>query len=479
MSIIEQFINFIVELFKSVSHGYLFFGSAWDIVRYALDIILVTVLFYWVLVFIQQSRAWQLIKGILLIVGLVMICGLMGLEMVGFVFNRLLYVFAFLFIVIFQPELRRALETVGLKSFGSFRNLFSSNDVGEKTQLASLIHEIGTACEEMASTYTGALILIERNTSLDEFLRQENVVEFDSTVTNSVLQSIFYKGSPMHDGGLLIRNGRIVAARCHVPLSETMHTLDRTGTRHRAAVGASEIGDTIAVVVSEERGKISIAINGRLYEMRDKSELEANLAYLLGINEIKSEKRGFSKLFSSKNKKSIKDKKANASEKNADAATPVTKANGANSGKLQLKTMEADKKSKSGRINAGNKVAIIIISFVLSFLLWTYIQVNNNPVITRTITVPVSYDIASIPNNMQVSYPIDTVEVELVGRQNTISSLNVSDVVAYIDYSQATDAGVVELPVVVESTDRNIYFRVERQVPETITVAVYSQSEAN
>lgn len=469
MSIVEQILEFISELFQSISHGYLFFGSAWDLVRYALDIILVTALFYWILVFIQQSRAWQLVKGILLIVAFVLLCGLMGLEMVGFVFNKLLYVFAFLFIVIFQPELRRALETVGLRSFGSFRNIFSSNDNSDKTQLTSLIHEIGTACEEMASTYTGALILIERNTRLDEFLRQENVVEFDSTVTNSVLQSIFYKGSPMHDGGLLIRDGRIIAARCHVPLSETMHTLERTGTRHRAAVGASEIGDTVAIAVSEERGKISIAINGRLYEMKDKDELESNLAYLLGVGETVAPKRGVSRIFGNIGKKQAKEEPSKKSKKTVAEAAPVAK---------KVKTMEADKKSKKNNVNAGHKAIIICISFILSFVLWMYIQVNNNPVVTKTVTVPVSYDVDSVPNNMKVSYPIDTVEVELVGRQNTINNISTSDISAYIDYSQATDAGVIELPVVVESADRNVYFRVERQVPETITVAVYAQSES-
>ncbi len=476
MSIIEQFLEFIYELYKSLSHGYLFFGSTWDIVRYALDILLVTVLFYWLLVFIQQSRAWQLIKGILLIIGLVLVCSLMGLEMVGFVFNRLLYVFAFLFIVIFQPELRRALETVGLKSFGSFRSIFSSNDAGEKTQISSLIHEIGTACEEMASTYTGALILIERNTRLDEFLRQENVVEFDSTVTNSVLQSIFYKGSPMHDGGLLIRDGRIIAARCHVPLSETMHTLDRTGTRHRAAVGASEIGDTVAIAVSEERGRISIAINGRLYEMKDKKELEANLAYLLGANNTKPEKKGISKLIPGINKKVSLGKKS-ASTKTA-ASAPVTKEKGENSKAMKLKTMNADKNISKNKLDAGNRAVIIAISFILSFVLWMYIQVNNNPVVTKTVRVPISYDRA-VPNNMQVSYPIDTIEVEIVGRRNTIENLTIDDVDAYIDYSQAFDVGVVELPVIVESSDRNTYFRVDRQVPETVSVIVYAQSDSN
>ena len=267
-SLISKIIDFITELIQSLQGGYLFFGSGWDLVKYGADIILVSVMFYYILLFIRRTRAWQLIKGILLILGFVLICNILGLEMVGFIFNKLLYVFAFLFIVIFQPELRRALETVGLKSFGSVKSFFGTGQVDDKTALSSFINEICLACKEMGRTYMGALILIERNTRLDELLTQENVVKFDSTVSNSVLQSIFYKGSPMHDGGLLIRNGRIVAARCHVPLSVTMHSLQRSGTRHRAAVGASEMGDTVVVVVSEERGKTSIAVNGRLRKLR-------------------------------------------------------------------------------------------------------------------------------------------------------------------------------------------------------------------
>ena len=292
-SFISQIYEFIRELFNSLDKGTLFFGSPWDFVRYAIDIILVAFLFYTLLIFIRQTRAWQLIKGIVLIFVFVAFCGLIGLDMVGFLFNRLLYIIAILFVVLFQPELRRALETVGLRTSNAANPFRHSESVMSKDELNSFIKEISSACKEMSRTYTGALILIERHTRLDELLSQENIVTFDSEVTSSVLQSIFYKGSPMHDGGLLIRDGRIIAARCHVPLSVTMHNLERAGTRHRAAVGASEMGDTVAVVVSEERGKTSIAFNGRLFEMRSTRELEANLSYLLGLKENNGEKKSF------------------------------------------------------------------------------------------------------------------------------------------------------------------------------------------
>ena len=270
--------DFIREIFSSLDSGYMFFGGPLDLVRYVIDIILVTFVLYNILRLIRDTRAWQLLKGVLLIMVFILFCSFLGLEMVGYLFNKVLYIVAILFVVIFQPELRHALETVGLKSFASFSNVLVSEDSDEQFRYVSMIDEIVKACTEMSRTYTGALILLERSTKLGELLKQENVVRLDSSVTNSMLQSIFYKGSPMHDGGLLSRDGRIIAARCHVPLSETFHMIERYGTRHRAAVGASEIGDTVVVVVSEERGTISIAVDGVLYGMRDGQELRKNLS---------------------------------------------------------------------------------------------------------------------------------------------------------------------------------------------------------
>ena len=199
-SFITQIIEFINELIASLDSGVLFFGSPWDFIRYVLDIVLVTFLFYWILLFIRQTRAWQLIKGIVLILLFVAFCGIIGLDMVGFIFNTFLYVFAILFIVLFQPELRRALETVGLRSSSlRFIDVLRHGEEDDRTRLTSFINEICTACGEMAKTYTGALILIERNTKLNELLTQENVVSLDSAVTSTMLTSIFYKGVSLEE----------------------------------------------------------------------------------------------------------------------------------------------------------------------------------------------------------------------------------------------------------------------------------------
>ncbi|MFA5726818.1 MAG: diadenylate cyclase [Saccharofermentanaceae bacterium] len=472
-SIIEQIFNFLNELVKSLANGYLFFGSVWDVVRSISDIVLVTVLVYWILLFIRQSRAWQLVKGIVFILIFVIVCSLFGLDMVGFLFNKFLYGFAILFIVIFQPELRRALENVGLKSFGSLRSFISNSDVVDSEYRVGIIHEICLACKEMSKSNTGALILIERTTRLDELLTQENVVRFDSTVTSSVLQSIFYKGSPMHDGALLVRDGKIIAARCHVPLSITMHSLQRTGTRHRAAVGASEMGDTIAIAVSEERGKTSIAVNGKLFEMKDENELEANLFYLLGLDEQHESKKSFVKsienIFSRKSNKSISSDEANELVTAGAEQKPSKDIN------LSLPSDSSTKK-RHKHTSFSEKAILIILSFILSTCLWMYIQVINNPVVTKTITVPISYNYTT--PNMEVSYPINSVELEIVGRQETIDNLQAGDIIATIDYSGVTGIGVMELPVIVKPGDSGIYFRVEQQIPETVSVTVYDSSES-
>lgn len=492
-SIITQIFEFLGELFNSLDKGTLFFGSVWDFIRYAIDIALVTFLFYTLLMFIRQTRAWQLIKGIVLILLFVAFCGVVGLDMVGFLFNRLLYIVAILFVVLFQPELRRALETVGLRTSNAANPFRHSESIMTKDELNTFIKEISAACKEMSRTYTGALILIERHTRLDELLSQENVVTFDSEVTNSVLQSIFYKGSPMHDGGLLIRDGRIIAARCHVPLSVTMHSLERAGTRHRAAVGASEMGDTVAVVVSEERGKTSIAVNGRLFEMRSTRELEANLSYLLGLKEYGGEQKTFidkiiDKFRGKKNDtdsevlsqedvgKASKTKTAAAASATSVPTTQVEVA-GESSVPITIRTRDADQTSNSQRVGTPTRIIFIVLSFFLSLFLWVYIQVINNPVVTRNITVPIS-QYQNLPDNAEVSYPIKSVDLEIVGRAGTINKLTVDDIVVSVDYSEISegDIGVVELPINVSSADGNIYFRVEHQLPETISVTVYSSN---
>ena len=470
----EKLSDFVREIFSSLDSGYLFFGGPLDLVRYIIDILLVTFLMYSLLRIIRDTRAWQLLKGVLLIMGFILVCSFLGLEMVGYLFNKLLYIVAILFVVIFQPELRHALETVGLKSFSSLSSVIVNEDGDEQLRFVSMVDEIVKACTEMSKTYTGAIMLIERSTRLGELLKQENVVLLDSSVTNSMLQSIFYKGSPMHDGALLIRDGRIVAARCHVPLAETFHSLERYGTRHRAAVGASEIGDTIAIVVSEERGTMSIAVEGVLYEMKDGQELKKNLSYLLGLSNSKGRLTVRSKKNSKKTKKQeleAQDAPILVTAKNSETKNSDTK-----KAEAESVPVVASRRARKGAKKPG-RVWLLLISFLFSIFLWMYIQVATNPVTEKTYTLPLRYenDAMLTERNLTVNnYPIvQEVTVRIVGRKNVIDKLNTSNLEAYIDFAEVNSTGSWNMLIKVKCSD-SVYFRVDMQKPEDIYVSANS-----
>ncbi|MBP5416155.1 MAG: diadenylate cyclase CdaA [Clostridiales bacterium] len=473
----ENFTDFIREVFSSLDSGYMFFGGPLDLVRYVIDILLVTFVLYSILRIIRDTRAWQLLKGVLLILAFVLVCSFLGLEMVGYIFNKLLYIIAILFVVIFQPELRHALETVGLKSFSSFSNVILNDDSDEQLKYVSMVDEIVKACTEMSKTYTGAIMILERSTKLSELLKQENVVRLDSSVTNSMLQSIFYKGSPMHDGALLIRDGRIIAARCHVPLSETLHMIERYGTRHRAAVGASEIGDTIAVVVSEERGTISVAVDGTLYEMKDGQDLRKNLFYLLGITSGST-----SKLAIRGKKHNKKNSKKNAAiaasvEEPVTAFSVAASSRDASDDERDDETVPsvARKMNKAKKKKRSASPLLLLISFIFSLMLWMYIQVTTNPVTEKTFTLQLQYENSDVmtEKNLSSQYPMQNVTVRIVGRKNVIDNLTASDLSAYVDMANVDSTGSVRLKVNVKCDER-VYFRVAMQRPEDIPISVYT-----
>lgn len=470
--------DFIREIFSSLDSGYMFFGSPLDLVRYVIDIVLVTIIIYNILRLIRGTRAWQLLKGLLLILVFILFCSFLGLEMVGYIFNKMLYIVAILFVVIFQPELRHALETVGLKSFSSFSSVLTNEDSDEQLRYVSMIDEIVKACTEMSSTYTGALILLERNTKLSELLKQENVVRLDSSVTNSMLQSIFYKGSPMHDGGLLIRDGRIIAARCHVPLSETFHMIERYGTRHRAAVGASEIGDTVVVVVSEERGTISIAVEGVLYEMKNGKELRENLSYLLGLTSATTKAmRG--KKHGKKNTKKVDTGSATVAETVVVGNETIEQTVVEENKEEELPVVARKRKSvKNGRRSGG--ALLLLISFLFSLMLWMYIQITTNPVTERTFTLELQYENYEImkEKGLASSFDVRNVTVRIVGRKNVLDKMTSSDLSAYIDMGTVDTAGSIRMKVYVKSDDDD-YFRVEMQRPEDIPISVYTSTADN
>ena len=487
--------NFVREIFAGLSSGVLFFGGPTDIIRYIVDILLITFILYNLLKVLRETRAWQLLKGVLLIVLLTMICSLFGLEMVGFLFNKILYIVALAFVVIFQPELRRALETVGLKSFTSISSAFSPEFQDPKHNLSKMIDETVTACVKMSKSYTGAFIIFERNSKLSELIEQENAVKLDSSVTDTMLQSIFYKGSPLHDGAILIREGRISAARCHIPLADNYHVREDLGTRHRAAIGASEMGDAFAVVISEERGTISIALNGCLYVMENGEDLRSNIQYLLGVTTAPGKfARKLKFRRAAKPETEIVHSAAvlqNKIETNADVSgtahmsdiPPVVcsapeKENAIPQPSPLLIHDEAISarlsKAKTIRITRLQRVMLLLLSFLISIGLWMYIQITSNPIVEKSMTIPIHFQNKENLDalHLAVDWPNQTVTVDVVGRKAVMDSFSESDISAYLDFSSVTAAGVARIPVHI-AKENPVYFRVKNQLPESILVNIY------
>lgn len=235
-----------------------------------IDIAIVAYLLYKLLGFIRETRALQLVKGIAILMVLFLLSGFFHLSLLNWILKSLVTVGLFAIVVIFQPELRRGLEKVGQKTFfgGQLKNI-------DKDEALHIVSELTDAIDDLSATRTGALIAIERTTMLNDIIETGNVV--DANITARLIGNLFYEGSPLHDGAVIIRNERIAAASCVLPLTEKHNIGRNLGTRHRAAVGLSEVSDALIIVVSEETGAISIAQNGMLKRFLDIKTIEKQL----------------------------------------------------------------------------------------------------------------------------------------------------------------------------------------------------------
>ena len=244
---------------------------AFDLFSDTLDIPIISFAFYQLIQFARKSRAGQLVKGIALLVLFYGFAALFNLRTVTWVLNNVVTVAFTAAVVIFQPELRRALERMG-QSTGWAGQLFSRRaDPSLRGVWQSAVVAICDAAEQLSDTRTGALMVLERNNNLDEVIRTGTT--FNANVIPEVLGTIFYEGTPLHDGAVIIRDGTIVAAGCVLPLSNNLQMGKDMGTRHRAGLGMSENSDAIVIVVSEETGIISMAKNGVLIRRLDRQNL--------------------------------------------------------------------------------------------------------------------------------------------------------------------------------------------------------------
>ncbi|MCR5053473.1 MAG: diadenylate cyclase CdaA [Lachnospiraceae bacterium] len=226
------------------------------------EILIIAVFFYEVFAWIKNTRAWMLFRGILFILAFFILAAVLQMHTILWLGERLLSAGLVALVVVFQPELRNALEHIGRGRL--FRSIFSIGIGKTITKRFSerTITDLVKASFEMGAAKTGALIVVEKDVKLTEYVRTG--IELDSVLTRQLLINIFEKNTPLHDGAVIVREDRVVAATCYLPLTENMELSKELGTRHRAAVGISEVSDALTIVVSEETGKVSVTRDGTL-----------------------------------------------------------------------------------------------------------------------------------------------------------------------------------------------------------------------
>ena len=238
-----------------------------------IDIVLISYIVYKTVLIVRETRATQLFKGFILLLIVALLAKILNLKTVEFIVNRLFLWGPLIVVVLFQSEFRRILEHAGrAKMGGKLQNFLFSDKNKDKLEMENLIYKISRACEEMAQKKTGALIVFEKNTKLADIIATGVLINADVSV--EIIKNLFFKNSPLHDGAIIVRNNKIIAASCFLPKPLKEEYISRVlGSRHRAAIGISEISDALVVVVSEETGFISVAENGKLKRNLTRSEL--------------------------------------------------------------------------------------------------------------------------------------------------------------------------------------------------------------
>lgn len=227
-----------------------------------IQIILIAYFVYHLILWVRDTRAYSLLRGILLIILFVIAANVLGMEVVVWLVANLGVAAFTALVIIFQPELRKGLERMGHR--GMLASVFQGRGNGGNNRFSDhTLNEIVRACFDMAEVRTGALIVIERNVRLEEFV--QTGIPMDAIVSGQLLVNIFEKNTPLHDGAVIVRGDRVTAATCYLPLSDSMQLSKSLGTRHRAGVGISEISDSCTIIVSEETGAVSYAVEGVLH----------------------------------------------------------------------------------------------------------------------------------------------------------------------------------------------------------------------
>lgn len=253
-----------------------------------IEILLISFFVYQFMRWIKTTRAYMLLKGILVVLVFILLAYVFKMNTIIWIIKNISTVLITGIIVIFQPELRKALEQLGQKKIVSSLIPFDSGKEVTERFTDKTINEIVKACFDMGAVKTGALIVVEQNIILSEYERTG--ITLDSLITSQLLINIFEHNTPLHDGAVIVRGNRIVAATCYLPLSDNMLLSKQLGTRHRAGVGISEVSDSLTIIVSEETGQVSTAMNGKLKRNIDSDTLRTELTKIQNKTHVDSKK---------------------------------------------------------------------------------------------------------------------------------------------------------------------------------------------
>ncbi|MCM1467636.1 MAG: diadenylate cyclase CdaA [Alistipes sp.] len=259
---------------KKITGWYIPKISFWDI----LEIAIIAIFIYYVMVWIKDTRAWMLLKGILVLGAFTLFAVIFQLKTILWIERSIINVGIIALVIIFQPELRRALEQLGQQQI--FSKIIPFDDNKDKSERFSdkTVNELVKASVELGKARTGALIVVEQNILLSEY--EKTGITIDGVVTSQLLINIFEHNTPLHDGAVIVRGDKVAAATCYLPLSDNLNISKELGTRHRAGVGISEVSDSLTIIVSEETGKISVALGGELFRNLDSDSLRNKLIYV-------------------------------------------------------------------------------------------------------------------------------------------------------------------------------------------------------
>ncbi len=259
-----------------------------------LDILIIAYILYHLFLWIKTSRAMTLLRGILVVAVFLAFASIAKLNTILWIAKNLINVILLALVILFQPELRRALDELGRKNFFSkfFRSMNLKNNE-EKNLSDKTIYELVKTAVQLSKDKTGALIVVEHDTPLGEYINTG--IRIDAVVTQQLLINIFEKNTPLHDGAVIIKDNRVVAATCYLPLTDNGSLEKNLGTRHRAGLGISEVTDSMTIIVSEETGEVSIAYRGQLYKALDEDGIRRKLSKIQRIRDDRPSRRRIKK----------------------------------------------------------------------------------------------------------------------------------------------------------------------------------------